>query len=876
MGMNVPKDVTDSFQNALGNFLARWVGFICAKAVVVISLSTIMTIALAYYTATVIGISTDTTDMLSPKLPFRQNAIALSKAFPQNSDNIVVVIDGPNADLINEAADQIAVQLRKQPKLFGEVFDPAGMGFFKTNGLMYLKTDDLAELSDRLISAQPFLGTLWKNPTLPGLFNLLSLFLNEGRDKPDLIGAAAPMINNISQIISAQTNKQPDRLSWRDVLSGNRSEKPTRIIVIQPKTNFESLQPGADAIEQIRALGGKLNLTEKFGARLRLTGSVPLAEEELESVVDGLGLAGALSLVLVFGLLFWGLKSARLVAATLITLIFGLVWTAGFATWAVGTLNLISVAFAVLFIGLSVDFGIHFALRYTENLGNPATALNDAAKNVGSALCLSAIAAAIGFFSFLPTDYTGLAELGLIAGGGMFIALFANLTLLPTLLSVMPLPQQMQFGKSVAPTSERPGSHRLILGAVIILAISSLFLAQKVHFDFDPLNLKDTKTESVSTFFDLMESGNGNPYSITILAKDLKTADQIAERAKNLPPVKSVITLSNLIPRDQEDKLSMIENLALILGPAFSGSPGPLKSTITERLRATVSLQNQIKTFDASTSASDLSKAVNKFNSSLTKLLTSTDPDRALAELEQRLLATLPRQLALLKQSIDAEEITEKDIPDALRSRQIAADGRAKLEIAAKGNMRNRQELAAFVAAVRKIAPDATGTPIIIQEAGNAVIQAFIEAATLTFILIVILVVAVTRSLREIVLIIAPLLLAALFTLAASVLFSLPFNFANVIVLPLLFGLGIAGSIHLVLRDRDQFGAQGVMTTSTPRAVIFSALTTIGSFGSIALSSHPGTSSMGILLTIAIALSLICTLIVLPALLIVWPKASAR
>jgi predicted RND superfamily exporter protein len=293
-------------------------------------------------------------------------------------------------------------------------------------------------------------------------------------------------------------------------------------------------------------------------------------------------------------------------------------------------------------------------------------------------------------------------------------------------------------------------------------------------------------------------------------------------------------------------------------------------------LRATVSLQNQIKTFDASTSASDLSKAVNKFNSSLTKLLTSTDPDRALAELEQRLLATLPRQLALLKQSIDAEEITEKDIPDALRSRQIAADGRAKLEIAAKGNMRNRQELAAFVAAVRKIAPDATGTPIIIQEAGNAVIQAFIEAATLTFILIVILVVAVTRSLREIVLIIAPLLLAALFTLAASVLFSLPFNFANVIVLPLLFGLGIAGSIHLVLRDRDQFGAQGVMTTSTPRAVIFSALTTIGSFGSIALSSHPGTSSMGILLTIAIALSLICTLIVLPALLIVWPKASAR
>jgi len=860
---------TTSFHRAI----SQWVSWVCRNAFATISLSLITTIVLFYISVTRIGISTDTSDMLSPELSFRQNSIALSEAFPQLSDNIVVVIDGENADLVNQAADQIRAQLSQEPKLFGEVFDPAGLDFFQQNGLLYLDTDELEKLADRLIAAQPFLGTLWQKPTLASLFDLLSLFLKEGKSNQELLGEAQPMLDSITNIIVAQTAGKPDQLSWRAIISGDSSNRPTRVIVVQPKTDFGSLQPGAEAIKRLREIGLGLELKQKFGARLRLTGSVPLAEEELESVVDGLGLAGILSLTLVLILLFWGLKSLRLVLATLITLIFGLVWTAGFAALAVGTLNLISVAFAVLFIGLSVDFGIHFALRYLENSAEPISALTEAAGRVGGALSLSAVAAAIGFFSFLPTDYIGLAELGLIAGGGMFIALFANLTLLPALISLMP-PRPRQ---TTAPAINKSQTeyHRPIIGITVLLAILSLFVAPRVIFDFDPLNLKDTKTESVATFFDLMKDGNGNPYGITVLAKDLKAANQLAKRAEKLPEVKSVVTLSSMVPKEQDDKLVIIQNLALILGPAFSGSTKAIQSTEIERLKAIVRLQNEIRDFGKKSNKSDLSDAVKKLNSALTKLLTLSNPDHALADLEQRLLSSLPDQLLRLKKLLNAEAINLEDIPTPLHVRQITADGRAKVEIKPTGEMRDRKELAAFVNAVRKIAPAATGMPVVILEAGNTVIQAFIEAAALTFVLIVFLVVALTRSIREIALIFAPLLLAALFTLAASVLFSLPFNFANVIVLPLLFGLGIAGSIHLVLRDRDQ-NSRNVMTTSTPRAVVFSALTTIGSFGSIALSSHPGTSSMGVLLTIAIALSLICTLIVLPALLTAWPKAETQ
>ena len=866
--------MSPAIPQAIQNALLLWLDFVCRKAIAIVLAATLITIALLYYSITQIGISTDTTDMLSPDLPFRQNSIALSNAFPQFSDNIVAVIDGNNADQVNVSADQFVDQLRKQTDLFGEVFDPAGLSFFRQNGLLYLSEAKLANLSDRLIAAQPFLGTLWKNPTLPGLFDLLSLFLKEGASNQDLLGPAAPMINRIAAVMAAQTEKKSKNLSWRSVLSGENAKRAIRVIVIQPKTDFGSLQPGEDAIDSLRNLAVQLKFEERFGTRLRLTGSVPLAEEELASVIDGLGLAGILSLCLVLVLLFWGLKSAKLVFVTLVTLLFGLVWTAGFATFAVGTLNLISVAFAVLFIGLSVDFGIHFALRYLGHLNEgdqSLMALKAAAQKVGGALTLSAIAAAIGFFSFLPTDYIGLAELGLIAGGGMFIALFANLTLLPALITLMP-PSQATAVQTPAVQMPAPHRHHLILGITVVLAIASLYLAPKVVFDFDPLNLKDTKTESVSTFFDLMATGTGNPYSITVLAKNLEAANLIAAAAKKLPLVDSTITLSSLIPDNQGDKLAAIENLALILGPALTGAINSSNSTETERLGATVKLQNEIRSFPKSNSS--LSKTVQKFGSALNTLLTSSDPDRALAQLETRLLASLPAQLQFLNLSLNAEEITRQDIPKSLRSRKIAADGRAKVEITPTGNMRNRDELAAFVKTVRKIAPTATGTPVVILEAGTTVVEAFIQAASLTLILIAILVVISTRSLREIILIFAPLFLAALFTLAASVLLNLPFNFANVIVLPLLFGLGIAGSIHLVLRDREK--GQDVMASSTPRAIVFSALTTIGSFGSIALSSHPGTSSMGVLLTIAIVLSLLSTLVVLPAMLKVWPQAGAK
>jgi hopanoid biosynthesis associated RND transporter like protein HpnN len=840
-----------------------WVGFVHGRAKGVLLLSLALTLLAGWYAATGLGINTSNNDMLAADLPFRQDSIRYDKAFAQLKSNIVIVIDGASVDQADDAADRLSTALRQRPKLFHTIFDPAGMAFFRQNGLLFLDEDELSEMVDRLAGAQAFLGSLWRDPSLRGLFGVLGLAL-ENADKSTPTAA----LGRVLDAVAATAAGKSAVLSWRGLIEGKGSGtgKNRRVILVQPALDETSLQPASHAIATIRLLAIELGLTAVNGLRVRLTGSAALEEEELESVATGMGLAGLISAALVLVLLGWCLRSPRLVAAMLATLVIGLIWTAGFATLTVGRLNLISVAFAVLFVGLSVDFGIHFALRLREEIDSGIAAkagFVNTGRGVGGALALCAVAAAIAFYSFLPTDYVGLAELGVIAGSGMFIALIANLTVLPALIAVFP-----PVARSLPPpemAGARAGwvvrNAKPIVAASALLAIAAAALVPSARFDFDPLNLRDTATESVSTLFDLMESEAGGPYSIDILVDNREKARLLTKKLKTLRLVKSVISAEQFVPGGQEAKLAILDNAALLILPSLSGRKLPPPDAAERR----DSIGNFRKTLDAyiRSGAGPSSAEARRLAAALDGIGTAP---ASLADLERRLLATLPGRLAALKDAFNAGPVTFEKIPEPLLRRYVAADGTIRLEIFPKEDVRAPAAMRRFVAAVRTVAPRATGSPVIIVEAGRAVISAFAEAAAISVIVIGLLVWVILRRLRDVALVFAPLGLAALLTVAASVLTGLAFNFANVIVLPLLFGLGVASAIHLVLRERAGSGLAGLFGTSTPRAVVFSALTTIGSFASIALSSHPGTSSMGVLLALAITLSLLCTLVVLPAL----------
>ncbi|NQV84477.1 MAG: MMPL family transporter [Rhodospirillales bacterium] len=875
--------------------LVQWTGVVTRFAWVIVLVSVLLSVGAAVYLAENIRINTDTGDMLSPDLDYRRNGKELSKAFPQFSDNLVIVIDGQTPDAADDAARALTERFRAQPKKYGQVDDPAGSDFFRRNGFLYLDLDELYALSDRLAEAQPFLGVLWRDPSLVGFLKMLGLAVDEAaKEQGGQPIEIASVLGAMDDVARAQALGQWKDMSWQALMSGPPPEGEEvianrRVLVIKPVLDYGTLAPAASAMDSVREAAKDLGLTPKNGVRVRLTGSAALAHEELQSVKEGMGLAGIVSLILVIGLLVIGLRSKRMVAATLVTLVMGLVWTAAFAILALGTLNLISVAFAVLFIGLSVDFGIHYGLRYREGLDagrHHAEALSEAAANAGGALTLCAVSAAIAFYSFLPTDYLGLAELGLIAGTGMFIALFANVTVLPAVLTVLPpLLRQSRMEPHVDRLSTvqpfiRTHCRAISLAALAVGVAASLSLPWAT-FDFDPMNLRDPKTESVATIFDLMADKRSNPYSLTILSRNLDEAITVGEKLKGLDLVKGTATLADYVPADQPEKLEVISSMALFLGPAFASAGTAREPSAEDLSQALTKARIKLRALADRPGGSAESKAAGALLQTLSGMFEvlagrGLDQHTILKEYEARLLRALPGRLKTLNMALGAGPVTLENLPAEIRGNQIAADGRAMLEVYAKENLHDRAALTRFVAAVRTIAPQAAGSSVGILEGGRTVVGAFWLAGAISLTLISLILIVVLKRLVNAALVLAPLALAAVLTVAVSTVFGLAFNFANIIVLPLLFGLGVAGGIHLVVREREKGEEGGAFDSSTPRAILFSALTTIGSFGSIALSSHPGTSSMGLLLTVAITLSLVCTLVVLPALMEVVHQATSE
>ena len=852
-------------EKASQRFLGAWIGWVSRLAWVVIVLALLATAGAGYFTVTHLKIDASIDQMLSKELPFRKTETAIGKAFPQLNDVLTVIVEAEDDETADRAATALSARLATMKDRFRSVLYPEGLPFFRRNGLLYLDIPELEELSDKLAEAQPMLSSLSADPTLRGLADIIALAIDQGDAKA--ADAIAPALKRIAASVRRLEEGRDARLSWQSLMSDSGtgvSEATRKFILVQPVLDRGSLAPVDPAIDAVEDAARALKLDTAHGIRIRFIGNAIMLQEELETVKSGMGLVGALSLGLVVVLLVVGLRSLRLVAATLVTLVAGLLWTAAFAVAAFKALNIISVAFAVLFIGLSVDFGIHFALRYREAMGAAGSreALKEAAKGVGLALLLSAVAAAIGFLSFLPTDYRGVSELGVISGVGMFVALVLNLTLLPALLTVMPartaaaLPQPAGR-KSLYQSFVRRHALLIVIGATLIGVVAAL-ISPYAWFDDDPLNLRDPKSPSVQTLLDLLDDPRIEPYSAELLAANVADAKKMAQRFDALPEVKSATTVADLIPKDQAEKRAIIEEMALILSPLMTAPKDPPTLTDAERLAAFEKLRTVLTHAKGSLAPSARS---------LSALLDGTPRSPAtLRGLENALLGGFPDFRARLIALLSPEEVTMATLPEGLRERQVAADGEALVEIKPEKDLRDPIARQEFVDAVRSVSMETSGPPVRFTAVGETVVGAFRQAAITAGVLIVLLLFAVLRRLRDVALVLAPLALAIVITVALTVLFKTPFNLANIIVLPLILGLGVAFGIQIVLRHRDESDG-AFLETSTPRAVVFSALTTIGSFGALAMSNHPGTASMGLLLMLSISLTMVCTLLVLPALL---------
>jgi hopanoid biosynthesis associated RND transporter like protein HpnN len=555
--------------------------------------------------------------------------------------------------------------------------------------------------------------------------------------------------------------------------------------------------------------------------------------------------------------LWLALRSPRIILAVIINLFVGLSLTAAIGLAMVGALNMISVAFAVLFVGLGVDFGIQFAVRYRaerHDVPKLSSALTRAAEKIGVPLTLAAAAVAAGFMSFLPTHYRGVSELGQIAGVGMLIAFATSITLLPALITLLkPEGEPEAIGYRVlAPVDRFLETHRIpvIVGTLAVAVLGSPLLYY-LTFDFDPVHLRSPQTESISTLLELGGDPRAGVNSVNIIFPSLDEAAAAAEKLQKLPEVSQVSTLLNFVPQDQEKKLAIIQDLGRRLGQSLQPSASGKPPTDAENVAALKGMADQLTKIAGSASGPG-GDAARRLAAAALKLAEADEAMRTRAQ--TAFIVPLQTSLGQLRGFLTAQRVTKENLPQSLRRLWVTPDGRGRVEASPKGNTDDTEVLRTFARAILAVYPNGTGGPISILESSHTVVRAFYEAGFYALVSIAILLWIVLGRFGDMLLTLVPLLLAGVVTLEICVLIGMPLNFANIIALPLLLGVGVAFKIYYIMAWRS--GRRNLLQSSLTRAVIWSALTTATAFGSLWLSKHPGTSSMGKLL----ALSLVCTL----------------
>jgi hypothetical protein len=850
----------------MGNIAARIVEFSRSHALAVAAIYFVLTVVGGFFTASRISIDTDLSKLIASDVPWRQQERALNEAFPQNNDLLAIVIDGATPDQTSDATAALADRLAQRPDLFTSIRIPGSGDFFARNGLLFMPTAEVQEFADQLIAAQPLLGTLAADPSLAGVFGTLDL-LAQGALHGDIPPATLDgPFNAVADAAEAALNGRYAPLSWQTLLSGRNADprELRHFILAKPVLDYDALEPGARANTVIKAQARALGLTPERGVRVRITGEIALSDEQLSSLSQGAGFSAGLSITLLCVWLFLGLRSTRIVAAIIGTLLVGLVASASFAVIAVGALNPISVAFAVLFIGITIDFSIQFSIRCRDErfrTGDLGDALRRTASGIGGPLAVAAAATAVGFLAFVPTDYTGVSDLGLIAGVGMLIALVLNLTLLPALLVLSHVrgePRPIGFRWAAPIDAFLLNNRRVIAIGAVVVGVGSAATLPWLRFDFNPLNLQSRNSEAVSTLFDLMADPNSTPYTIEVLEPSTDQAAATATKLDALPEVGQTVTIRSFMPEDQDAKLAILQDARTLLGPSLF--PATIRPPPSDEQVLSI-----VADFDKDTKALAAQGSASAERLAQTLDAVTARGRGVLPRLVANLSANAARRLDELRTALGAQKVTPKDIPPDVQEDWVASDGRARIEIFPKGDVRDNTQLARFVAAVRTVAPNATGTPVTIQESANTVTRAFMTAGLIALVAIAIILLAVLRRLSDVAQVLAPLILAGLMTLATGVLVGLPLNYANIIALPLLLGIGVSFDIYFVMRWRA--GTGDLLQSSTARAILFSALTTGTAFGSLALSNHPGTADMGKLLTLALTYTLFCTFIVLPALL---------
>ncbi len=856
--------------------LTSWTQFVISRPKQVMGVISVVTLVLLFYAVTQFSMDSDLRNLVRQDTNWKRVYDKFERAFPQYPNNTFVVVSGKSLDAVTHVSQALEGRLKENTDTFQRVYGPANDEFIVSHALLFMEIDDLDVFVLNLADAQPVLTAIAEDPNLRGLFKLLVDVLSSGEKLPASIARLATLLSeNIDQTLTGN----PTPVSWRDeMIGGEKKENYYSIIFVQGRQDFGARLPNAQIISQIQRIIRNLAHPQKSQVIIRLTGQIPLEHGEIQSALGSAQTAGSIAAVFLMIVLVFGVGSLRIIIATYMTMLIGLTWTAAYAIFVVGHYNTISIIFLVMFIGLGVDFAIHVSLRYQEELGrrNKQEALIATSRDLGPAITLCGITSAIGFLAFVPTEFTGLAELGIISGGGMIIAVILSLTIIPAFFALTGKPVEMPKKRYVSFLAGKlhQYQHGIILVTFIIAGIA-LYIARDAYFDYSTLSLKDQQSEAMTTFNDLQKQGLMTDYSLSYVAPDKATALLKKSQLLELDSVLEVVTPWDHIPGNQSEKLYALEDAQFMLASVFIAGREAVVLRSDQREQIINELVTSLGSWleNENTPINPTRRAIERFHTSLTKLQDA--PPEIQIVFENNVIAPLVKELEWLEEAIHVDAITFADLPDNLKSRLISENGKVLVMITPANNIVPVKAMEAFVSDVQSLAEEATGRAVTEIGVGEITVEAFQKALTISIISIFVILVITLRSLVDALLVFTPLAITTCITLATSVLVDLPLNMANVVVIPLIFGLGVDNGIHMVERFHESHNLNGLLESSTPRAVFLSTLTTLGTFGALSFSTHQGIYSVGVLLTCALSALMVLTLITLPALLSVFSTSRA-
>ena len=672
----------------------------------------------------------------------------------------------------------------------------------------------------------------------------------------------------------------------------------TILMLLRPtKEEQKSATPFTGVIQRVRKVVQETQV-EFPKVAFGVTGEPVLLDDELRQSESDMKIATLITLTLITIMFFFAYGEISRPLLALVALLASVVVTLGITSVTIGHLNIISQAFIVMLLGLGIDFGIQILGRYEEEMGrgkSSADSVEITLTTTGKALLTGGGTTAAAFYAMCFNDFTGLTELGWIAGSGVVMALVASLSILPALLLWRDRNgAKINLGKlrldRGAMWDRKLTSHPyLVLAVAAGITLIAWKQCQKVSFDHNLLHLQNPKMESVRLTRELLNIGDGSLIYGVVMADSVEQADDLAIQLRALPTVSKVRTLGDLVPRDQKKRMEEVSRIARVSGEITLGSGGEssvdvpkAKKDLEFLLESSQEGAKQAKQYlglsgRARQAVATFEKLIPPLERAVAALdkLSLEEAKQRLARHQVKLVGSITQNLGWLKTQRGDRPLTVDDLPAELRQRYLSSHGKVLLEVVPAVDVWERKPNEEFVAEMQKIAPGATGTPVMNLEYIDLLMKSYIQASFYAAGVILLLIFLLFRNLKDLVLTLLPLGLGVLWLFGALGLFHIQLDPANIVTMPMILGIGVAYGVYVMDRYREEGGVR-IFASSTGKAVVLSALTTLFGFGSMLFGQYRGLVSLGMVMSLGVIFNLISALVVLPQILALQDKRGGE